>query len=74
MKYLVQIDGTNPKNWREIAASNREAAIVIAIRPLVIDGHNPEKAYVALGESKHSNGAPLCVQSYKLNINRETAK
>lgn len=71
MRYLVQIDGTNPKNWREINATNREDAIVQAIRPLIKDGHTPEIAYTMLGEARHPNGAPICVQSHKLFIKRE---
>ena len=71
MKFLVQIDGTNPKNWRSISAANREAAVLMAAKPLILDGHNPETAYVALGESRHPNGAPICVQSYKLKVNRD---
>lgn len=71
MKYLVQIDGTNPKNWRTIQATNREAAIVIAVRPIIKEGHNPETAYCALGEARHPNGSPICVQSYKLQVNRD---
>ena len=71
MKYLVQIDGTNPKNWRTINATNREAAVFAAAKPLILDGHNPETAYVGLGEARHDNGAPICVQSYKLNVKRD---
>ena len=74
MKYTLQIDGTNPKNWREIEAANKEAAIIIAIRPLINKGQNPEVAYVALGETRHQNGAPLCVQSYKLKVDRRQIK
>ncbi len=72
MKYLVQIDGTAPKNWRAIDASNKEAAIIIAIRPMIAEGHNPETAYVAYGDSRHPNGAPICVGAHKLHIERDS--
>lgn len=72
MKYLVQIDGTNPKNWREIQAESPFDAIVKASAPVIIEGHNPETAYCALGQARHENGAPICVQSYSLKVNRES--
>lgn len=72
MKYLVQIDGTNPKNWREIQACGPQAAAYIAAKPLILDDHNPQTAYVGLGEARHENGAPICVQSYTLHVKRDT--
>jgi len=74
MKYLVQIDGTNPKNWRTIQATGPQAAIYAAVKPLILDGHNHETAYIGLGEVRHENGAPICVQSYKLNVNRTASQ
>src|SRR5262249_30098146 len=74
MKYLVQIDGTNPNNWRTIEATDAFSAVAKASRGPILDGHNPESAYVALGTARHPNGAPICVQSYKLTVNRETAR
>jgi hypothetical protein len=70
MKYLIQIDGTNPKNWREIEAGNPQDAIFAEVKPLIIAGQNPEIAYYALGKPLHPSGAPICVQSYKLTVNR----
>lgn len=72
MKYLVQIDGTNPKNWREINATDQGEAVFNAAKPLILDVHNPETAYIALGNARHPNGAPICVQSYSLKVNRDT--
>lgn len=70
MKHLIQIDGSDPRKWQTIEATNREAAILKAIRPLIEAGMTPTRAYVALGETRHPNGAPVCVQSFTLHLKR----
>jgi len=68
--FTVQIDGTNPKNWRTIDATDAFDAIAKALEPIISEGHNPSTAYVALWGNRHDNGAPICVQSYSLEVNR----
>lgn len=73
MKYLVQIETTNPGEWKSIKASCADAAIFIAVRPIIKSGLNPKCANVAVDtpENKHPNGAPICVHSKVLHVIRD---
>ncbi len=71
MKYLLQIDGTERDKWQTISATSPHAAIFKAVQDRIKQGENPAQAYIALGESRHPNGTPICVQGYKLQVNRE---
>lgn len=69
MKYLVQINDTQPDKWAQIEAPDREEAIATALRAsgVIKEGQRPTRAFVALGTARHENGAPIAVQSYALN-------
>lgn len=77
--YLVHIepaiDGSlDPNLWRTIKASDPDEAIAKALRSSAKDVEfKINTAYVAIGTARHSNGAPIAVQSYALtwNIKKE---
>lgn len=73
MKFQLQFNNTDPAKWQTVEATNREAAIIKALRPRIKGKPEtlwPYVAYVGLGEARHSNGAPICVQSYTLTLQR----
>lgn len=67
--FTVQIDGTNPKNWRKIEANDPYEAIAKALECIIAEDNSnrPSVAYVVKGPARHANGSPVCVQSYALS-------
>jgi hypothetical protein len=67
--FLVQLGGTDPAAWRTFTAPDMHAAIVEALKAdgFPDDPRWPTEAYVAIGTARHANGAPVMVQSFRLD-------
>ena len=77
MTFQLQFNATEPDKWQNVQATSRDAAIIKALRPLVKGKPTalwPYVVYVGLGEAKHANGAPICVQSCHLHLTENKAQ
>jgi hypothetical protein len=65
--YLAQLGGTDPNKWRTIMAESAMEALMQLAEET--KGDLPETGFACSASGpRHSNGAPMCVQIYSLNI------
>lgn len=66
-KFLTQINGTDNGKWTPIEAPDLAAAALGALRRVENTADLlPCTVYVSLGSMRHEDGAPMAVQSFKV--------
>jgi hypothetical protein len=71
--HLTQLGDCLPGLWEEIQAESPVDAVAAALRRNGIL-LRPAAAYVALGEARHPNGAPIAVQRFGITYGDENKK
>lgn len=70
MKYLAQINGTDPQKWETVNAKNPTDACQKALVNWTKRDNNsvfalfPCEVYVSVGTVRHENGTPMAVQHF----------